>query len=184
MLKKFIDRFSIFHLMIIALLAALGIAVKSVIVPLIHLVTASLFIPGGVIAGGIYMSFLVLSVSLTGMRGAAVFCGFCQGIMVLITGMGGNHGALSIVSYSMTGLAVDLLMLILRHKGCCNLCCFFGGMAANLTGTLIVNAAFFEMPAIPLLLSLTAGALSGGFGGLLAWTITKQLKKFGVIKLK
>ena len=181
MFKKFIDRFSIFHLMTIALLAALGIAIKSVIVPFVHMVTGPLYIPGGVVAGGLYMLFLVLAVSLTGKRGAAVFCGFCQGIMVLIIGVGGSHGALSIVSYSATGLAIDLLMVILRHRGCCFLCCFFGGMAANMTGTLIVNAAFFEMPAIPLLLSLSAAALSGGGGGVLAWSITKQLKKLGVI---
>ena len=101
--------------------------------------------------------------------------------MVLMIGIG-SHGALSVVSYSLTGLAVDLVMLLLRHKGCCLLCCFFGGMAANLTGTLIVNAAFFELPAVPLLLSVTAGALSGGFGGVLAWLFTGQLRKIWAIK--
>jgi len=182
MIKKFIGNFSIFQLMIITLLAALGIAVKSVIVPLVHIVTGPLYIPGGVVAGGIYMMFLILAVSLTGTRGAAAFCGFCQGIMALIIGMGGSHGALSVLSYTLTGLAIDLIILVMRHRGCCLFCCFFGGVAANLTGTLIVNAAFFEMPVIPLILCLTAGALSGGFGGVLAWTITKQLKKFGVVK--
>ena len=168
--------------MIIALLAALGIAVKSVITPLVHLLTGPLYIPGGVVAGGIYMLFLVLAVSLTGKLGSAVLCGFCQGLMVLIIGAGGSHGTLSVISYSLPGLSVDLIMSILRHKGCCLLCCFFGGMAANLTGTLVVNIAFFEMPAIPLALSLAAAALSGGFGGALAWAFTKKLKKLRVIK--
>ena len=168
--------------MITALLAAMGIAVKTVITPLTHLLTGSLFIPGGVVAGGIYMLFLVLAVSLTGKLGSAVFCGFCQGVMVLIIGAGGSHGALSLVSYSLTGLSVDLVMLVMRHKGCCLLCCFFGGMAANLTGTLIVSAAFFGLPAIPLALSLAAAALSGGFGGALAWALTKELRKLRVIK--
>jgi hypothetical protein len=181
MIKKLTGNFSIFHLIVIALLAAMGIAVKTVIAPLVHLLTGPLYIPGGVVAGGIYMLFLVLAVSLTGKRGAALFCGFCQGIMVLIIGAAGSHGALSVVSYSLTGLAVDLIMLILRHKGCCLLCCFFGGMAANLTGTMIVNAAFFDMPAIPLALSLVAAALSGGCGGALAWLITKQLRKLGIV---
>ena len=168
--------------MVIALLAALGIAVKTVIVPLTRLVTGPLFIPGGVVAGGIYMLFLVLAVSLTKQRGAAAFCGFCQGVMVLILSVGGSHGALSILSYTVTGLAVDLVMLLLRHRGCCLLCCFLSSMAANLTGTLVVNAAFFGLPPVPLLLSLTAAALSGGFGGILAWSFTKQLRKFGVVK--
>ena len=182
MLKKFINRFTIFELMLIALLAAMGVAVKSVITPLTHLLTGPLYIPGGVVAGGIYMLFLVLAVSLTGKQGAAVFCGFCQGLMVLVIGAGGSHGALSVVSYTLTGLSVDLIMLILRHKGCCLLCCFFGGMAANLTGTLIVNAAFFALPTIPLALSLATSALSGGLGGALAWAFTKQLRKLGVVR--
>ena len=182
MIKKFTSRFSIFHLMIIALLAALGIAVKSFITPLVHLLTGPLYIPGGAVAGGVYMLFLVLAVSLTGKRGSALFCGFCQGLMVLIVGAAGSHGALSVVSYSLTGLSIDLLMLALRHRGCCLMCCFFGGIVANLTGTLIVNAAFFEMPAIPLILSLAAAALSGGGGGVLAWILTKQLRKLRVIK--
>jgi len=182
MIKKFTAKFSIFQLMVIALLAAMGIAVKTVITPLVQMLTGPLYIPGGVVAGGLYMLFLVLAVSLTGRRGSAVFCGFCQGLMVLIIGAGGSHGAFSIVSYTLTGLSVDLLMLALRHKGCCLMCCFFGGMAANLAGTLLVNAAFFEMPAIPLMLSLAAGALSGGFGGTLAWIFTKQLRKLRVIK--
>jgi len=38
------------------------------------------------------------------------------------------------------------------------------------------------MPAIPLILSLAVAALSGGFGGLLAWVMTKQLRKLGIIK--
>jgi len=182
MLKKFTDRFSLFQLMVIALLAAMGIAVKSVVTPLVHMLTGPLFIPGGVVAGGIYMLFLVLAVSLTGKPGGALLCGFCQGLMALIIGAGGSHGALSVVSYSLTGLSVDLIMLVMRHRGCCLLCCFFGGIAANLTGTLIVNLAFFEMPAVPFALSLAAAALSGGFGGVLAWSFTKQLKKLRVLK--
>jgi len=102
--------------------------------------------------------------------------------MVLILGVGGNHGALTVVSYSLTGLAVDLVMLVLKHRGCCLLCCFFGGMAANMTGTLIVNLAFFNMPLVPLLLSLVVAALSGGGGGALAWALTKQLRSLGVVK--
>jgi hypothetical protein len=181
MRERILSRFSLFNLMTIALMAALGIAIKTVIVPFVHIFTGSLFIPGGVAAGGIYMMFLVLAVSLTGIRGAAALCGLCQGIMVLIIGTAGSHGVLSIISYTVTGLAVDMLMMLIRHRGCCMPCCFFGGMAANLAGTLIVNAAFFSLPLIPLLLSMAVGALSGGLGGFLAWMITSQMQKYSVI---
>ena len=181
MFRNFLKKFTLFNLMTIALMAALGIAVKSAIVPLVHIVTGPLYIPGGVVAGGIYMMFLVLAVSITGIWGAAGLCGLCQGAMMLVIGVAGSHGVLSILTYSLTGIAADLLMLLIRHKGCCVLCCFFGGMAANLAGTLIVNTAFFNMPLAPLVLSLAAGALSGGLGGVLAWMITSRLRKYRVI---
>ena len=180
-MRRILDQFSLFQLMVTALLAATGVAVKSVITPLVHLLTGPLYIPGGVVAGGIYMLFLVLAVSLTGKRGAAFICGFTQGLMVLIVGGGGSHGALSVVSYALPGLSVDLLMLILGHSGCCILCCFFGGIAANLTGAIIVNLAFFRLPAVPLALTLAAAALSGGFGGALANSFAQQLRKLKVI---
>ena len=174
-------KFTLFNMMTIALMAALGVAVKSVVVPLAHIITGPLFIPGGVVAGGIYMMFLVLAVSITGVRGAAGLCGLCQGVMVLIIGIAGSHGVLSILTYTLTGVAVDLLMLLIRHKGCCAVCCFFGGMAANLTGTMLVNLAFFSLPLVPLILSLSAGSLSGGLGGVLAWMVASRLRKYSVI---
>jgi len=183
MVRKLIRKFSIFDLMVIALLAALGIAIKIVIVPFVHILTGPLFIPGGAIAGGIYMLFIVLAVSLTGKPGAAVLCGFVQAIMVLVIGAGGHHGPLTIVSYSLTGLSIDLLMVLIRHRGCCYLCCFFAGLIANLTGTIIVNMAFFQLPFVPLMLILCSAALSGGLGGLLAGSLTLQLKKLEVLKL-
>ena len=180
--ERFLKKFTLFNLMTIALMAALGIAVKAVIVPFVHLLTGALYIPGGAVAGGIYMMFLVLAVSLTGIRGAVTLCGFCQGVMVLIVGSAGSHGALSILSYTLTGLSVDLLMLLIHHRGCCLPCCFLGGIAANLVGALIVNMAFFNMPLIPLVLSLAAAALSGGLGGAVAWTVTSRLLKHRVIQ--
>ena len=181
MFRKYLSKFSLFNLITVALMAALGIAVKSVIVPLVHIITGPLFIPGGVVAGGIYMMFLVLAVSITGIHGAASLCGLYQGVMVLVIGVAGSHGVLSIFTYTLTGIAVDILMVLIRHKGCCMLCCFLGGMAANVTGTLLVNWAFFSLPFVPLVLSLAAAALSGGLGGLLARAITSRLQKYKVI---
>lgn len=181
-MKKIFSGFSLYHLLLVAIMAALGIAAKSVIVPLVHLITGPLFIPGGVVAGGIYMLFIVLAASLTSMRGAGLLCGLCQGVMVMIIGMAGSHGAFSLISYSIPGLAVDIIMLLLARKEPNLLGCVISGMAANLTGTLVVNSAFFSLPAIPLVLSISAGALSGGLGGVIAWQVTKQLKKLNLLR--
>ena len=69
--QKALARFSLFDLIIIAMMAALGIAIKPVVVPLAHIITGPLFIPSGAVAGGFYMMWLVLGLGLTGKRGTA-----------------------------------------------------------------------------------------------------------------
>jgi len=197
MVNRWFKNFTLFHLVLIAVIAALGVAVKPIVVPLAQLITGP-FVPGGAAAGGIYMLFLVLAVSLTKMRGAGLLCGFCQALLVLALGVPGSHGAASLIIYTLPGLAVDLVFLPLlarRKKREPNLiACMFAGLLANLTGTIAVGTvvfqldvifanvgAFFSIPAVPLLLMLCMSALSGGVGGTAAWGITKQLKKWGIV---
>ena len=73
--QKMLDRFSLFDLIIIAMMEALGIAIKPVVVPLAHIITGPLFIPSGAVAGGFYMMWLVLGFGLTGKRGTAFLIG-------------------------------------------------------------------------------------------------------------
>jgi len=177
MFKKWLAKYSLFHLILIAVLAALGVGVKPIVSTLAHVLTGPLFIPGGAVAGGIYMLFLVLAASLTGARGAAALCGLCQGLLVLAVGAAGSHGALSLVTYTLPGLAADLAFLLLARKGPNLPACCFAGMLANIAGTVSVNLVFFSLPWIPLLLSLCAAALSGGLGGVAAWGITKPARR-------
>ncbi|MDD3282826.1 MAG: ECF transporter S component, partial [Candidatus Cloacimonetes bacterium] len=58
MLKKF----SVKDLIIIAALAALGIAVKPLVGPFFKMISRPMGIPGGSFAGGFYMMWLVLAV--------------------------------------------------------------------------------------------------------------------------
>lgn len=179
-MKGFLKGFSIFELVIIALMAALGIAVKAIIAPLIHLITGPLYIPGGVVAGGIYMIFIMLPAFITKKKGAATLCGFLQGIMVLATGISASHGIFSLVTYALPGLAVDLTLGIAKYK-CTPLTCFLAGLFANIVGSFSVNVVFFNMPFIPLMISLCFAALFGGLGGLVGNGIAKQLNKAGVL---
>lgn len=191
MVKRWLSKYSLFHLILIAVLAALGVGVKPVVSTLAHLITGPLFIPGGAVAGGIYMLFLTLAASLT--RGRATpsayapttpsayapgtLCGLCQGLLVLAAGVAGSHGALSLVTYTLPGVAVDLMFLLFARKESNLPACCFAGMLANIVGTVSVNLVFFSLPWIPLLLSLCAAALSGGLGGAAAWGITKSTRR-------
>ena len=162
-------------------MAALGIAVKAIVTPVIHLASAPLFIPGGALAGGLYMMWLVVAAGITGKTGTATLAGLVQAILVMLTGVGGSHGVLSLVSYTLPGLAIDLWMLISRMKLTSLLCAFISCILANLCGTASVNVIFFRLPLIPLLLSLAAAAFSGGVGGILSWHLLKALRKYDII---
>ena len=64
-MNSFLKRFSMLDLVVIALTSALGIGIKPIIVPLIHIVTGPLYIPGGAAAGGFYMLWIVLGIGIT-----------------------------------------------------------------------------------------------------------------------
>lgn len=180
-LQKTLRHFSVRDLTLIAILAALGIAVKTVLTPLIQIASAPLFIPGGSLIGGIYMMWLVIASDVTGKFGAATLMGLVQAMLVILSGIGGSHGPLSFVSYTLPGLAVDLLLLISRRRSYNLPGAFLSCMLANICGTVSVNIMFFRLPTIPLLLSLAAAAFSGGLGGVLAWHLLKALRKHRVI---
>lgn len=178
--QRFLKKFTMFDLMVITMMAVLGVAIKPVVVPLAHIITGPLYIPGGVVAGGFYMLWIVLGRGLVGKPGAAVLIGLVQAILVIALGVFGTHGAVSIITYVAPGLMVDLLYLVVRSGVNTSYGAFFGGVAANLTGTYMVNLTFFRLPWLPLLLSLAAAALSGGLGGLIAYSLNRQLKKFNI----
>jgi hypothetical protein len=181
MIKRWLRKFSLFHLILIAILAALGIGVKPLVSNLAHVVTSPLLIPGGAVAGGVYMLFLTLAAALTGARGAGALCGACQALLVLAAGASGSHGAMSLLTYTLPGVAVDLVFLLLARKGANLPACCFGGLLSNVVGTVSVNFVFFSLPLVPLLLGLCAAALSGGLGGVAAWGITKQMKRWNLV---
>lgn len=183
MIKRFFNSFSILQLVVIAMIASLGIAAKPIIVPLAHMITGPLYIPGGTIAGGFYMMWLALGAGLLGKRGTATLISLVQAIMVTSLGIFGTHGILSIITYLAPGIAVDLLLLIIRHKGCCIGCLFLAGAIANITGTFAVNLIFFKLPFVPLMLTLSSSALSGGVGGVIAYKIVKRLKDFDLLNI-
>ncbi|NLC63344.1 MAG: hypothetical protein GX759_04660, partial [Thermoanaerobacterales bacterium] len=69
--KKFIKRFSPYNLVIIALVSAIGIAVKPFTTTFAHIITGPLYIPGGVVGGGLYMMWIVIGTGLVDIPGTA-----------------------------------------------------------------------------------------------------------------
>jgi len=181
---RLLKKFTVRDLVLTAVMAALGIAVKPIVVPLAHLVSTPLMIPGGALAGGLYMMWLVVAFALTGKYGTATLAGLVQAILVMITGISGSHGALSLVTYTAPGLIVDIVFFIIRRVPDTLPLSMLAGMLANLAGTVCVNVIFFSLPLIPLLLSLCAAAFSGGVGGVLSHLLLEALRRYGIKRKK
>ncbi len=177
-MKKLLKTFSILDLIIIALMAGLGLAMKPIIVPLVHIVTGPLYIPGGAVAGGFYMLWIVLAMGLVKKRGTCALVALVQGIMVITIGSIGNHGIASLVTYSLPGIFAEFAFLLNKDKEYNILNYMFGCILANMAGTYGSNLVFFNLPLIPLFVSLSSAALSGALGGVIAYNISNKFSRF------
>lgn len=175
-----IKAFSVRDLVLTAAMAALGVAVKPIVQPIAHTISTPLMIPGGALAGGLYMMWLVVAMGLVGRRGTATLAGLIQALLVILLPIPGSHGAMSVVSYTLPGIAIDVGLLIARRRVDSLPTAFAAGILANVAGTAMVNVIFFSLPLVPTLLSLFAAALSGAIGGVLSWQLLKTLRRFGV----
>lgn len=178
--KRILSNFTVFDLVIIAVISALGVATKPIVVPLVHIITGPLFIPGGAIAGGFYMLWVVLGAGYVKKFGTGTLIGIVQSILVIATGAMGTHGVMSLISYTFPGLATDMIFLLSKDKNYNVLHYIFGCMAANVTGTLISNLLFFRLSSITVILLLSSAALSGAVGGLIALSLIKGLENINM----
>lgn len=178
MVKKVLNRYSVFDLIFIAGCASLGIAVKPVLTPLVHMITGPLFIPGGSVAGGIYMLFIVVAALVINKPFSATITTIVQAIIIIVTGTIGSHGILSLFTYLLPGLVMDGVFFLFKYQSKHTIVAFLMGAFANMAGTYASNIVFFRLPLIPLLLSLSAGFLFGGLGGIVAYRVSGSLRGF------
>ena len=177
-MKKILNNFTIFELVFIAGSAALGIAIKPILTPLVQLITGPLFIPGGSVGGGLYMMFIVVAALVVPKVRTATLATTVQAILAITTGVIGSHGMLSLFTYILPGIMMDVVFGLFGYKNRHMLIPFLMGAIANASGTYASNLVFFRLPWIPLMLSLSAGFLFGGLGGILADRVSVGLKKF------
>jgi len=126
------------------------------------------------------MMWLTLAMAITKRFGAATLTGLLQGFVVLVTGLFGGHGALSLLTFSLPGVTADLMGILYRRyeklDGQILYC-----LLANLTGTWIVGSIIMRLPKAPLYAALGLSIISGAVGGFLAWLIYLELKRHKVV---
>ena len=127
------------------------------------------------------MIWIVLGVGLINKIGVATIIASVQAIMIVSLGIFGTHGIMSFLTYIIPGLAVDILLILVRYRNpwLCNF--FLCGMMANLSGTFLDIVIFFRLPFVTLILILSSAALSGGVGGIIAYTMINKLGQQGIL---
>ena len=169
--------FSLRDLLIIAMMAALGMAIKPLLQPFSRVMLNTVFVPGGVVFGGFYMLWLVLARGLVDKPGSGILAAFIQGVTALALGLSPTSGILSLATFLLPGAAVELAFSIpgrglLPRAGRFLLSCIL----ANLTGVgiVILIRGFGHGPAV---IMMIAGAISGGLGGLLAFAVSEKIPR-------
>ncbi len=178
---KGLKSFGVFDLVLLAMLTAVSIAFKTVVGILVRMITGPLGIPGGALAGGLYMLWLPLSIALTGKRGSAFLIAAVQTVVMVTTGAPGSHGAWTALTYMPPAILVELVFLYRPKKYYDVLQYIAATILANLAGTFGINLIVFRMSLIPLLFTLLAASFSGALGGLTAYFTYNIVKRSGVL---
>jgi hypothetical protein len=162
-----LNKISTLEAVFIALMAACGLALKPIIGPLFKLIGSAFLIPSGSMAGAIYMIWPMLALLIVRQFGTATIVGLIQGIVVLVTGIYGSHGVLSLITYTIPGLTIDVLYLLI-HRSQNQWLMFLPTAMGNVSGSLIVGVVFMHLPRIPLVVGLFFAFFFGAMGGLLS----------------
>jgi len=168
--------FDVGDIILIALMAGLGIATKQVIAPLVSIVTAPLYIPGGTLAGGIYMMWPIIARGVVNKKGAGFLCTLIQSIVVFSSPFG-VHGAATFPIYLAPGIAIELVFLVASKYSLNIFPLAVSGMLANLVGSLMVAVIIMGVREYVLILICVVASLSGIFGGLMAFGMIRAVHR-------
>lgn len=182
MKNKYLKSFTVYDLVLIAMFSALTIAFKTIVGVLVRLITGPLFIPGGALAGGLYMMWMPIGLCLTNKKGVAFTISLIQVIVLLITSTPGSHGVWSFLTYLLPAIVIEIVFIFQRNNNINVLHFVVATMIANIIGTFGTNLLFFRLPWLPLVFTLTAAALSGAVGGIIGYLTFKKLLKTGMIQ--
>lgn len=181
MFEPMFKRFSTRDLIVIAVLAGIGLAVKPIVSPLSKMITMPLMVPGGSFAGGLYMLWLALAVLIIRKPGTGAIFGLLQALVTLVMGVRGNQGLLTLLSYTLPGILADLIQLLVKdparlwpHLAVC--------ATANIAGAMVVAILLFHHPPLFLIVILGMSLVSGLVGGWISRSIYKELRYYELIE--
>ncbi len=154
----------------------LGVVAKPIFAPGFNLITDFIKIPGGSVTAGVSMMFLVFCTRCIRKPFTGFMMGFAQAVIALSSGISAQVGFLVFITYTLPGIAVDLVLcwkimdfLPLKTR------MMIAGALSALAGAGMTNTLYFHMELVPFLLFYIFGILAGAVGGYIAYTIYNRV---------
>ena len=180
-MKNIKSSFTLHDLILISVFCAIGLAIKPIINPLIHIVSSSLRIPGGSLSGGFLMMWMALARVIVNKPGTALLYGVAQGLAVMLLGFFGSHGVFTIISYSMPGLIMEIFAFFIKGRSLFVLCLYT--VVANITGAILVATVVMQVPYLLMIITIISATISGLMGGYFADIVLQKLEKYKIIQI-
>ncbi|MCK5772835.1 MAG: hypothetical protein KAH57_03530 [Thermoplasmata archaeon] len=154
----------------LSLFAAIGMAVKQIAYPLAAVAAAPLLLPVSPLVAGAYMMWLVAGRAITGYRWSGTFMGAVQAFAAFLL-IFGRHGAFNFPLYIASGLAVDIVFLMMGPLSRTMIGYVAATAVSSVVGTLMVVGVELEL-GNELVIASGLIALGGGtIGGFAAYQI-------------
>ena len=168
---------STLEIIFIALMGAMGIAMKSIVGPVIKSVAAFFFLPTGAVAGMVYMIWPMLALLVTRRLGTATLVGLIEAFLVMATGLYGSHGILSLVTYILPCLCIDIGFIPYHLTGR-RIFLLLPAALGNMCGTLLVGRIIMHLQWSPLLIGSSFAFIFGSTAGPIAYVLYRRFNGF------
>lgn len=178
------NNFTLRQLILIALFVSVSMISKRYISPVTNLLTDIIRVPGGSLATGFSIMFLVVGKRMISNKTTATLMAVSQGLFAIA--MGSMMNILTLVAYVFPGILIDIIynhkhkwVRFITDRTLAQVACALGVVC----GAAINNFLVFQLPLIAMILFYMLGILSGIVGGTLADLVYNRINK-GYLKLE
>jgi hypothetical protein len=152
-----------------------GMCAKKTVSTFANVITDFFRIPGGSLATGFSLAFLIFGTSLVPLPGSGTLMGIVQGMLSLILGMSGYQGAFCILTYMIPGITIDFCNKVIKKRSTsyfvitCSI--------SNVVCSLFSNVLIFHLKGSAFILWVLMATVSGIMAGTIAKILDERLKK-------
>lgn len=152
-----------------------GMCAKKAVSPFTNIITDFFRIPGGSLATGFSLAFLIFGTLLVPLPRAGTLMGTVQGLLSLILGMSGYQGVFCILTYMIPGITIDFCNKVIkkRSKGYFVITCCISNMVCSIFSNMLI----FHLKGGAFILWVLMASVSGIMAGTTAKILDERLKK-------